>query len=341
MSERDRPRQPVLVTGAGGFIGGHLVAHHLRLGRQVRAVDVRPLHEWEQPLAGAETVCLDLSRPEHCRIATDDVAEVFHLAADMGGVGFITAHRADCMLSTLIDTQMLLAARDAGVRRFFFASSACVYPLRAQDDPDAEPLAEHQAYPADPEDGYGWAKLFTERMCRHFLEDYGLETRIARYHNVYGPWGAWTGGREKAPAAICRKVAEAVLGNTGRIELWGDGRQVRTFTYVEDCVTGTELIAAGPYSDPVNLGSSERITIDGLVTLLEEIAGIGPLERDYRADAPQGVRGRSSDNTLIRARYGWEPTTTLRDGLASTYAWVLDRVEAALRPGQRSPPGIR
>ncbi|HWF50664.1 MAG TPA: GDP-mannose 4,6-dehydratase, partial [Solirubrobacteraceae bacterium] len=201
---------------------------------------------------------------------------------------------------------------------------------------NAKPLAEDQAYPADPEDGYGWAKLFSERMCRHFLEDYGLETRVARYHNIYGPQGTWTGGREKAPAAICRKVAEAALNRSEWIELWGDGSQVRTFTYIDDCLTGTDLISSGPYAEPVNLGSSERNTIDELVTLVEEIAGVGPLRREYLTHAPQGVRARSSDNTLIRERYGWEPATTLREGLERTYAWVLGRVEAEL--DARRPP---
>ena len=329
--ERAASGGTVLVTGAGGFIGGHLVAALLASGRRVRAVDARPVADWQQPLQQAEILRLDLSGLEACRAATAGVEEVFHLAADMGGVAFLRDHRAECMLSTLIDSHLLIAARDAGVARFFFSSSACVYPLYAQATPQAAPLAEHQAYPADPEDGYGWAKLFTERMCRHFLENYGLQTRVARYHNIYGPWGAWRGGREKAPAAICRKVAEAALTGADAIELWGDGRQVRTFTYVDDCIAGTQLVAAGPHPEPVNIGSSERVTIEELVRIVEEIAGVGPLERRYLPDGPQGVRGRSSDNTLVRERYGWEPSTSLRDGLAQTYPWVHAQVEAALR----------
>jgi nucleoside-diphosphate-sugar epimerase len=322
---------PVLVTGAGGFIGGHLVVALLARGRVVRAVDLRPTEDWQQCFDAAQNMQLDLSRAESCVAAADGVGEVLHLAADMGGVGFLGSHRADCMVSTLIDTHLLIAARDAGVRRFFFASSACVYPLAAQASADARPLAEGDAYPADPEDGYGWAKLFSERMCRHFREDHGLETRVARYHNIYGPWGAWSGGREKAPAAICRKVAQAALTGAGEIELWGDGGQVRTFTFIDDCIAGTQLVADGAFGDPVNIGSAERVTIDELVTIVEELAGVGPLERRYRTDAPQGVRGRSSDNTLVRERYGWEPTTRLRDGLARTYPWVHAQVEAELR----------
>ena len=322
---------PVLVTGAGGFIGGHLVAALLARGRDVRAVDIRPTEAWQQSFAAAQNVQLDLSRAENCVAAADGVGEILHLAADMGGVGFLGSHRADCMVSTLIDTQLLIAARDAGVRRFFFASSACVYPLAAQATVDAPPLVEGDAYPADPEDGYGWAKLFSERMCRHFREDHGLETRVARYHNIYGPRGAWSGGREKAPAAICRKVARAALTGAREIELWGDGHQARTFTFIDDCVEGTRLVADGAFPDPVNIGSAERVTIDELVTIVEELAGVGPLERRYLTDAPQGVRGRSSDNTLVKQRYGWEPTTRLRDGLAQTYPWVHAQVEAELR----------
>jgi len=334
-SAPEGPRAPALVTGAGGFIGGHLVAQLLARGRAVRAVDVRPTCAWQQHFPAAENRRLDLREADSARAAADGVEEIFHLAADMGGVGFLGSHRADCMVSTLIDTHLLLAARDARVRQFFFASSACVYPLGAQVSTDCAPLAEADAYPADPEDGYGWAKLFSERMCRHFREDHGLETRVARYHNIYGPHGAWDGGREKAPAAICRKVAHAQLTGSGEIELWGDGRQLRTFTHIDDCVAGTLLVAEGPHADPVNIGSAERVTIDELVTLVEEIAGIEPLVRRHLLDAPQGVRARSSDNTLVRERYGWEPSTRLRDGLASTYRWVRDQVEARQRSTSR------
>lgn len=314
-----------LVTGGGGFIGGHLVAELLRRGRDVRAVDCKPLSEWHQVFDEADNRILDVSLLEAGREAVTGVSEVYNLAADMGGMGFIAGNRALCMLSSLISTHMLIAARDAGVDRFFYSSSACVYAAEKQQAPEVPALREADAYPAMPEDGYGWEKLFGERMCRHFREDFGLETRVARYHNVYGPRGSWTGGREKAPAAICRKVAEAVRTGSGKIEIWGDGRQTRSFTYIDDCVRGTLTIAAGPHAEPINLGSSEPVTIDELVDIVEEIAG-AELERSYDLDAPQGVRGRGSDNTLIREAYGWEPSTPLREGLERTYAWVEEQV---------------
>jgi len=320
---------PVLVTGAGGFIGGHLVARLLDEGAQVRAVDRRPIEEWHQRFAGADSRVLDLTLLDACREATDGAAEVYNLAADMGGMGFIEANKARCMLSSLISTQMLIASRDAGARRFFYSSSACIYSIERQRSPDAPALAESDAYPALPEDGYGWEKLFSERMAHHFREDFGLETRIARYHNVYGPQGAWRGGREKAPAAICRKVAEAALGGTGEIEIWGDGRQSRSFTYVDDCVEGTLRIARSDFPEPLNLGSCELVTVDELVSIVEETAGV-ELRRRYDISAPQGVRGRNSDNTLIRETLDWEPSTPLREGMARTYEWVAAQVEREL-----------
>jgi nucleoside-diphosphate-sugar epimerase len=319
----------VLVTGAGGFIGGHVVARLLDGGAEVRAVDRRPHPEWHQRFESADNRVLDLSLLDACREAVDGAAEVYNLAADMGGMGFIEGNKALCMLSSLISTHMLVAARDAGVRRFFYSSSACVYAAWKQGSPDGEPLAEADAYPAMPEDGYGWEKLFSERMARHFLEDFGLETRIARYHNVYGPHSAWRGGREKAPAAICRKVAEAALSGSGEIEIWGDGRQTRSFMHVDDCVEGTLRIAGSDVTEPLNLGSSELVTIDELVSVVEEIAGV-TLERRYDTSAPQGVRGRNSDNTLIRERLEWEPSIRLREGMAGTYAWVAAQVERQL-----------
>lgn len=323
-----------LVTGGGGFIGGHLVAELLRQGREVRAVDCKPLGEWHQVFDAADNRVLDVSLLEAAREAVDGVGEVFNLAADMGGMGFIEGNKALCMLSVLPSTHVLLAARDAGVERFFYSSSACVYAAEKQETPEVPALREADAYPAMPEDGYGWEKLFSERMCRHFMEDFGLETRVARYHNVYGPEGTWTGGREKAPAAICRKVAEASLSDGGGIEIWGDGKQTRSFMYVDDCVKGTLTIAAGPRIEPINLGSSELVTIDGLVDIVEGIAGI-ELERRYKLDAPQGVRGRNSDNTLIRQVYGWEPSISLREGLEKTYAWVHEQVERQLAASAR------
>jgi nucleoside-diphosphate-sugar epimerase len=319
----------VLVTGAGGFIGGHLVGELLRQGRSVRGVDVRPVADWDQVHEGADNVVADLALIESCRAACDGVGEVYNLAADMGGMGFIESHKAACMLSVLPSTHMLLAARDAGVARFFYSSSACVYAAGKQTRADVTALAEGDAYPAMPEDGYGWEKLFTERMCRHFLEDYGLQTRVARYHNVYGPEGTWDGGREKAPAAICRKVATAALTDSDEIEIWGDGEQTRSFMYIDDCLHGSQLIMAGDSPEPVNLGSGELVSINSLVDTVEAIAGLR-LRRRYVPDAPKGVRGRNSDNTLIRQRYGWAPSTTLADGLQPTYAWIYKQVQDRL-----------
>ncbi|HEY5709597.1 MAG TPA: NAD-dependent epimerase/dehydratase family protein [Solirubrobacterales bacterium] len=325
---------PVLVTGGGGFIGGHLVAELLRQGREVRSVDCKPLEEWHQVFDAADNRVLDVSLLDAAREAVDGAGEVFNLAADMGGMGFIEGNKALCMLSVLPSTHVLMAARNAGVERFFYSSSACVYAAEKQETPEVPALREADAYPAMPEDGYGWEKLFSERMCRHFMEDFGLETRVARYHNVYGPEGTWTGGREKAPAAICRKVAEASLSDSGEIEIWGDGKQTRSFMYVDDCVKGTLTIARGPRIEPINLGSSELVTIDGLVDIVEGIAGI-QLERRYVLDAPQGVRGRNSDNTLIEETYGWEPSISLREGLEKTYAWVHEQVERRLSASAR------
>jgi nucleoside-diphosphate-sugar epimerase len=317
----------VLVTGAGGFIGGHLVAQLLEQGRQVRAVDAKPLDDWYQVPDGAETLSLDLRLLDACREAVGDAGSVYNLAADMGGMGFIENNKALCMLSVLINTHLLQASLDAGVERFFFASSACVYAEGKQVSADAEPLKEEYAYPAMPEDGYGWEKLFSERMCRHFSEDFGLRTRVARYHNVYGPHGTWSGGREKAPAAICRKIAEAKLSGSHEIEVWGDGEQTRSFTYIDDCVYGTQAIMQSDIEEPINLGSSELVTINKLIDIVEEIAGI-KVSRRYKLDAPKGVRGRNSDNGLIRERLGWEPSTPLREGLEESYRWIYAQVAA-------------
>ena len=319
-----------VVTGAGGFIGGHLTAALLAEGRSVRAVDRKPPDRWYQRHPDAENVTSGLSTVDDCRAVLAGVdGEVYHLAADMGGMGFIEQNRAACMLSVLPSTNLLLAARDADVRRYFYASSACVYAADRQTSSDVTPLREEDAYPAMPEDGYGWEKLFSERMARHFREDFGLATRVARYHNVFGPHGSWRGGREKAPAALCRKVATAALTGEREIEIWGDGKQSRSFLYVSDCVEGTLRLTRGDWPEPVNIGSAELVTIDELVDLIEEIAGIR-VRRRYRRDAPQGVRGRNSDNTRVRAVLGWEPSTPLRDGLAQTYRWIHDQVAATL-----------
>jgi nucleoside-diphosphate-sugar epimerase len=319
------PQTDALVTGAGGFIGGHLVADLLRQGLTVRGVDRKPLSEWYQVHPDAVNSTDDLSRLEAARRAVDGTRIVYNLAADMGGMGFIENNKALCMLSVLTSTHVLEAARDAEVERFFYSSSACVYAADKQTDPHVTALREADAYPAMAEDGYGWEKLFSERMCRHFLEDFGVQTRVARYHNVYGPNGTWTGGREKAPAAICRKVIEAKLSGDHQIEIWGDGNQSRSFMYIDDCVAGTQMIAAGESPEPVNLGSSELVTVNQLVDIVEDIAGVR-LRREHDLSAPQGVRGRNSDNTLILDTYGWEPTISLRDGLEQTYAWIYDQV---------------
>jgi nucleoside-diphosphate-sugar epimerase len=315
----------VLVTGGGGFIGGHLVADLLAQGLTVRAVDRKPLSDWYQVHPDAHNVVADLSGIEAARAAVAGVETVYNLAADMGGMGFIETNKALCMLSVLTSTHVLVAARDADVQRFFYASSACVYAAGKQTSPDVTALAEADAYPAQAEDGYGWEKLFSERMARHFLEDFGLQTRVARYHNVYGPHGTWQGGREKAPAAICRKVAAAKLSGDHTIEVWGDGLQTRSFMYVDDCVRGTQMITAGESAEPVNLGSSELVSINQLIDIVSDIAGIS-VRRSHDLSAPQGVRGRNSDNTMIQEIYGWEPSISLRDGLEKTYAWIYDQM---------------
>ncbi|WKX11332.1 NAD-dependent epimerase/dehydratase family protein [Streptomyces sp. NL15-2K] len=318
-----------VVTGAGGFIGGHLVAALLRQGKSVRAVDIKPLDEWCQVHPEAENIREDVSLPDSARRAVRGSSTVYNLAADMGGMGFIENNRAACMLSVLTSTHVLKCAREEGVERFFYSSSACVYAEGRQNTPNTAPLRESDAYPAMPEDGYGWEKLFSERMCRHFLEDYCFQTRVARYHNIYGEFGTWYGGREKAPAALCRKVATAALTGEKSLRIWGDGNQTRTFTYIDDCVQGTLLITEGDHPEPVNLGSDEMVSINQVVDILEDIAGVR-LERQYQLDAPQGVRGRSSDNTEIMGRYGWAPSTSLAHGLEQTYAWIYSQVKQAL-----------
>ena len=310
-----------VVTGAGGFIGGHLVRSLLEQGMTVRAVDRKPLAGWYQVHRAAENEVRDLVLLEECQASVQGATVVYNLAADMGGMGFIETHKAECMLSVLISTHMLVAARDAGVERFFYSSSACVYAAGHQTSPDVTALREADAYPAMPEDGYGWEKLFSERMCRHFREDFGLQTRIGRYHNVYGPNGTFEGGREKAPAAICRKVIEAIRTGSHEIEIWGDGEQTRSFMYIDDCVEGTLRLMASGYADPLNIGSDELVSINQLVDIAEGIAGV-TLRRRYKLDAPLGVRGRNSDNRLIREVMKWSPSISLRAGLERTYRWI-------------------
>jgi len=313
----------IVVTGGGGFIGGWLVRHFLEQGHtNVRSVDIKPLDEWYQVHDRADNVVADLKDLDNCRHACDGAADVYQLAADMGGMGFIENNKALCMLSVLINTHMLLAAKDAGVKRFFYSSSACVYNADKQKSEDVVPLREEDAYPAMPEDGYGWEKLFSERMCRHFREDFGTHTRVARFHNVYGPHGTWDGGREKAPAAICRKVIHAKATGNHEIEIWGDGHQTRSFMYIDDCIKGIRMFMDGECVEPLNLGSNELVTINGLVDIVEDIAGV-KLNRKYNLNAPKGVNGRNSDNTLIKKHFGWEPGIRLREGMRKTYDWIV------------------
>src|SRR5205807_1324079 len=287
--------------------------------------DIKPLDEWYQVFDGVEKLQLDLQDKEACEQALHGAAKVYNLAADMGGMGFIENNRALCMLSVLINTHLLMAARKFGVEHFFYASSACVYAADKQVSPEVVALKESDAYPAMPEDGYGWEKLFSERMCRHFREDFGVQTRVARYHNVYGPHGTYDGGREKAPAAICRKVISAKLSGKHEIEIWGNGEQTRSFMYIDDCLKGTRAILNSDIIEPINLGSNELVSINQLVDIVEEIGGI-KLRRSYNLKAPKGVNGRNSDNTLIKKYLAWEPSTRLRDGMAKTYAWIYDEI---------------
>jgi GDP-D-mannose 3',5'-epimerase len=322
----DMKGQKAVVCGAGGFIGGHLIKTLIKNGVQVvRAVDIKPLEDWYQVTDGVENLSLDLKDKHNCLTATDGVTLVYQLAADMGGMGFIENNKALCMLSVLTNTHMLMAAKETGVKRFFYSSSACVYNGEKQTNPDVVALKESDAYPALPEDGYGWEKLFSERMCRHFEEDYNLTCRVARFHNVYGPHGTWDGGREKAPAAICRKVIEARNSGKHEINIWGDGKQTRSFMYIDDCVKGVEMLMESDVDEPINLGSSELVTINQLVDMAEDIAGI-KLTRSYNLSAPKGVNGRNSDNTMILEKLGWEPSIRLRDGLEKTYRWIENEI---------------
>ena len=315
----------ILVAGGGGFIGGWLVNELLTQGNQVSAVDIKPMSEWSQVFSEASNSVSDLSNLENCIESTKNIDEVYNLAADMGGMGFIENNKAACMLSVLINTHLLMGSKENGVSKFFFASSACVYNVDKQSVTDIAPLSEADAYPAMPEDGYGWEKLFSERMCRHFYEDYGLETRVARYHNVYGPNGTWDGGREKAPAALCRKVAKAKASGTNSIEIWGDGEQTRSFTYIEDCIRGSIMLMNSDIREPLNIGSSQMVSINSMVEIIEGIAGV-ELTRKYNLEAPKGVRGRNSDNTRIQDLLNWQPSISLSTGLSATYKWIEEQV---------------
>ena len=328
INDDDFKNDLVLVAGAGGFIGGWLVKNLIDRGyTKIRAVDLKPKNEWYQTFSQVENLVLDLQGLEEARVATNSTRLIYNLAADMGGMGFIENNKAACMLSVLINTHLLMAAKESESQLFFYASSACVYNGSKQENPNNPGLKEEDAYPAMPEDGYGWEKLFSERMCRHYMEDFGMQTRVARYHNVYGPNGTFEGGREKAPAAICRKVVEAKISGNHEIEIWGDGEQTRSFTYIDDTVFGTQLLTHSEYSDPINLGSDEMVSINQLVSIAEDIAGI-KLKRSYDLSAPKGVRGRNSNNDLIRNELKWAPSIPLRSGMELTYKWIFDQINS-------------
>jgi GDP-D-mannose 3',5'-epimerase len=321
----------IVVAGGGGFIGGHLVARLRAMGHeQIRSVDVKPLDQWYQVFDDVDNIEADLKLRDECQDACRGASEVYNLAADMGGMGFIENNKALCMLSVLINTHLLQAALDNKVDRYFYASSACVYNADKQRSEDVVPLREADAYPAMPEDGYGWEKLFSERMCRHFREDFGLITRMARFHNVYGPYGTWDGGREKAPAAICRKIIHAKETGAKEIEIWGDGKQTRSFMYIDDCVEGILKITHSDVEEAINLGSDELTTINGLVEMVEEIGGV-KFAHKHNLSAPKGVNGRNSDNTLINQYLGWEPGIRLRDGMERTYRWINEEYQKVHR----------
>jgi nucleoside-diphosphate-sugar epimerase len=324
----------VLIAGGGGFIGGHLAAHLLRQGHAVVVADIKPFASWYQFHEFAENISVNLEHKDACLGAANGCDAIYNLACNMGGMGFISSNKALCMLSVLINTHLLMAARELGVREYFYSSSACVYPDYRQEEADVAALKESDAYPAMPESGYGWEKLFSERLCKHFEEDFGMNVRVFRFHNVYGPNGTWDGGREKAPAALCRKVIEAQTNGTGEVEIWGDGEQTRSFMYIDDCIKGIEKLMQSSYSDPLNLGRNELVSINQLADIVQSIAGV-TVRRRYNPDAPQGVRGRNSDNTLIKQVLGWEPETSLRTGLEHTYRWIKEQYERRQR-GERT-----
>ena len=315
----------ILVAGAGGFIGGHLVKDLLAEGHELVCADLKPIEFWFQSFENCKNFSLDLKEYENCLKVSEGVDFIYNMACNMGGMGFIENNKAECMLSVLINTNFLRASLVNSVKRYFFSSSACVYNGSKQKETFVEGLKETDAYPADPEDGYGWEKLFSERMCRHFTEDFGLETRVLRYHNVYGPEGTYDGGREKAPAAICRKIANAKLNNEKIIDVWGDGNQTRSFMYIDDCVKGTKMVFNSKSSEVYNLGSDEQVSINQMIDIIEGIADY-KVKRNYQLDKPKGVRGRSSDNSKIYKDFKWSPSIKLYDGLKTTYKWIYDQI---------------
>ena len=317
----------ILVCGAGGFIGGHLVKSLMSEGHNIICADIKPLEYWFQIYEQNKNFSLDLKEYENCIAMTKNVDLVYNMACNMGGMGFIENNKAECMLSVLINTNLLRACLLNKIKRYFFSSSACVYNASKQKDVFIPGLREEDAYPADPEDGYGWEKLFSERMCRHFSEDFGLETRVVRYHNVYGPQGTYDGGREKAPAAICRKIALAKISKEKSIEVWGDGEQTRSFMYIDDCIYGTKKIFNSDIQDVLNLGSDEQVSINQMIKIIEDIAEYN-VEKIYLLDKPKGVRGRSSDNEKIIKELKWSPSIELKNGLQKTYEWIFNNIKA-------------
>jgi GDP-D-mannose 3',5'-epimerase len=317
----------ILVVGAGGFIGGHLVKKFIDNGNKVIASDIKPKEYWFQDFEKAENYyATDMKDMNNCTKVTKDVDYVFNMACNMGGMGFIENNRAECMQSVLINTNLLIACKEHKIKKYFFSSSACAYNISKQQSTFIDGLKEEDAYPADPEDGYGWEKLFSERMCRHFMEDYGIEVRIARYHNIYGPYGTYDGGREKAPAALCRKVIDSKINKKDNIDVWGDGEQTRTFLYIDDCLEGTLRLFESDYSKPVNIGSDEQVSINQMIKIIEGISGHENLKKNYQLDKPKGVRGRSSNNDLIKKILNWSYVIDLKDGLSKTYKWIEDEM---------------
>ena len=316
----------ILICGAGGFIGGHLTKHFLdQKNYEIICADIKPLESWFQLFEQNKNYSFDLKDYDACLKVTKNVDYIFNMACNMGGMGFIENNKAECMLSVLINTNLLRASVQNKVSKYLFSSSACVYNGEKQKKTFVQGLKETDAYPAEPEDGYGWEKLFSERMCRHFNEDFGLETRVIRYHNVYGPIGTYDGGREKAPAALCRKIIKAKLEGDKFLEIWGDGKQTRSFMYIDDCIEGTLKVFDSNYSDVFNIGSEEQVSINQLVDYIENIADL-KIERKYLLDKPKGVRGRSSDNSFVKSKLGWDTKTTLKDGLKKTYSWIYKEI---------------
>ena len=317
----------ILVVGAGGFIGGHLIKRLMKNENFIIATDIKPKEYWFQDFEKTKNYySMDMKEIDNCRKVTKNVDYVFNMACNMGGMGFIENNKAECMQSVLINTNLLIASKENKIKRYFFSSSACAYNKNKQQDVFIKGLKEKDAYPADPEDGYGWEKLFSERMCRHFMEDYGIEIRIARYHNIYGPFGTYDGGREKAPAALCRKIINAKKNNEDKIDVWGDGKQTRSFLYIDDCIEGTIRLFESDYSEPVNIGSDEQVSINQMIDIIENISKVKKLKRDYQLDKPKGVRGRSSNNDLVKEVLNWSYEIKLKDGLKKTFDWMSNEI---------------